>query len=59
MKVAGYFENIGKAKQNSFSKVIMRLFLASTSLFPKFLFSKLIALDTSEISKIKLGASVE
>ena len=40
IEVAGYFENIGKAKQNSFFKnwikcTSMRLILASTSLFQK------------------------
>ena len=46
IKVAGYFENIGKAKQNLLFKrcMSMRLFLASTSLLPNLLFSKLLSL---------------
>ena len=45
-----YFVNKSKSKQNSFLKdwikcMSMRLFLTSTSFFPKFLLSKLIALQ--------------
>ena len=53
IEVAGYFENRGKSKQNSFLKsesnmkcMSMRLFLASASFYPKFLLLKLIPLVT-------------
>ena len=46
-------------KLNQIHVYVYEIFLASTILFPKFLFSKLIALVTSENSKMKLVTSVE